>query len=455
MKELAERIGYPMLIQIIIECWNELLLLLLIVIMQIGKHRDRSDELVSKVNIPLTNELIFFYAAILFYNFANIITLFYEGHDSPDSYYVMRIGVFVYYLVGAIQTVFFLYVIKKYIARKNNNKRLENVITGFQLLELPNVLLLIATPFSNALYSFSEKNEYLRSWGYYVWQGITILTFLFIGAVAVLYRKQTDGFMKRVIAVAFLFPIIGFLLSMISSEFNFNNIMVSVAELLLFMLYEQNKTDVTLRYGYELERAKTELAETRINLMQAQIKPHFINNAMIAVQEVCYTEPERAAELIGHFAKYLRNNINASTNGSPVDFMDEVQAIKEYLAIEYADTTKKFSFEYELGCSAFKVPALSIEPFAENAVKHGIDRYSADSRVILRSYEDDNAYHIEVRDNGKGFDMNPETLGKGGIGFKNAEDRLRLLCGGSIEIKRDDGWTVVEILIPKTRSESK
>ena len=183
--------------------------------------------------------------------------------------------------------------------------------------------------------------------------------------------------------------------------------------------------------------------------MMAQIKPHFINNALLAVQEVCYTDPEKAAELLGHFAKYLRNNIEATGSESLVPFDDEVGAIKEYLELEYADTSKKFRFDFESEYTDFKLPFLSVEPLAENAVKHGIDRYSEDSRVVLRSYEAEEAYIIEIRDNGVGFDMNAETLGKGGIGLKNARQRLGIMCGGTLEISRLDGWTVARVSLPK------
>ena len=454
MSQLIERIGTTVFVQIILEVWNEIFLLLLIIVMQIGKLRDGSDELVSRVKIPLTDELVVFYSAIFVYNLANIVALVYNGNGSSGAYYIIRTGIFCYYLVGAFLTVFFLDVIKKHIARRNNDKWLETVIIGFQLLEVPNVLLLFATPFTRALYFIDEGNRYNRLWGYYVWQGATIVTFLFIGVVVVLYRRQTDRFIKQMIAIAFLFPMAGFLMSLMSSGFNFNNIMVSVSELLMFMLYEKNKTDVTLKYGYELEKAKTELAEARLTLMQAQIKPHFINNAMIAVQEVCYTDPERAAELIEHFARYLRNNINATSSSLPIEFNDEVQAVKEYLAIEYADTSKRFKFEFDIRCDSFKVPALSIEPLVENAVKHGIDRYSEEGRVILLSYETEDAYHAEIRDNGGGFEMSDETLGKGGIGLKNTEERLRTMCGGRLEIKRSDGWTTAEIIIPKAKEVS-
>jgi signal transduction histidine kinase len=84
----------------------------------------------------------------------------------------------------------------------------------------------------------------------------------------------------------------------------------------------------------------------------------------------------------------------------------------------------------------------------ENAVKHGIDRYDPESCVVLATYPDGDAVCIEVRDSGKGFDLNDETLGKGGIGLKNARVRLEQLCGGSLDICRENGWTVIRIRLP-------
>jgi len=92
---------------------------------------------------------------------------------------------------------------------------------------------------------------------------------------------------------------------------------------------------------------------------------------------------------------------------------------------------------------------LSIEPLAENAIKHGIDRYSKESKIILSSYEGKEEYYIEIKDNGAGFDMNDETLGKGGIGLHNAISRLKLMCDRYMTIERINGWTVVKIMIPK------
>jgi len=64
--ELIERVGLPMFIQLIIEVWNELILLMLTGVMLVGKSQDKHNELMSKTKIPLTNELIIFYLAAFF-----------------------------------------------------------------------------------------------------------------------------------------------------------------------------------------------------------------------------------------------------------------------------------------------------------------------------------------------------------------------------------------------------
>ena len=54
MNDLIERLGIPVFMQMTIECWNELFLLLLIIVMQVSKFKDKFDELASRVKIPLT-----------------------------------------------------------------------------------------------------------------------------------------------------------------------------------------------------------------------------------------------------------------------------------------------------------------------------------------------------------------------------------------------------------------
>ena len=219
-----------------------------------------------------------------------------------------------------------------------------------------------------------------------------------------------------------------------------------VVALSLFVYYCYLATVHQGKVDAALHKRELELEQSKLNLLMTQIKPHFINNSLKAAQDLCYEDPEKAAELINHFSLYLRNNIEASDN-MLVPFDKEIAAVKEYLTLEYADTSKVFKTEFRLDHTDFELPSLSVEPLVENAVKHGIDRYSDRSEVKIVSYKQGDNVFVEIKDNGKGFDMNKETLGKGGIGLKNAAKRLELLCGGELTIDRVDGWTIVRIRI--------
>jgi len=441
MTELIKRIGIPKFIQIVIEGWNEIFLVLLTIVMQVSKLRDMSDELASKVKIPLTNELVIFYSAIFAYNLANIITLVYGGHDSAVSYYVMRIGVFCYYLIGAFQTMFFLEVIKTYIAKKNHDNRLERVITGFQLLEVPSLVLLLITPFTKALYYFDAYNEYYRSWGYYVWQGITIMTFVVIGTIMFLYQKKTDIFIKRIITVAVVFPMLGLVMSTISTSFNFNNIMVSIAELLMFMLYEKNKTEVTIRNAYELEKSKQELEQSKVRLLVAQIQPHFIYNSLMALQSKCINNPV-VYEGIKNFGDYLRSNFTAMTDNELIPFEEELKCIKAYLQLERLNFGDKMKVVYDLEINSFMLPALCVEPLVENAVRYGIGTYAKGGTVQIIVRDETDYIEIEVRDDGSGGNkLTDAQKNRKSIGLENVRLRLKASGMGELILSQDETGT--------------
>ena len=453
MSELIDRIGALTFLQVAIEGWNEIFLLILISIMLIGVRRDKADELVRKVKIPLTNELILFFTATFVYNFCNIIDLCFGGMPTFASYWCIRIGVFGYYASGEFQTLLFLQVIKKYISEKSGNL-LKKTMFAFELLQIPNILLLLLTPFTNALYYIDMNNDYNRSWGYWIWQAVTILTFVFIGIVIIAKWRDISSYLKRIIITATIFPMTALVISPFIPAGSLNNIMVAVTALIMFIIYEKNNTEITLKFAYELERAKTELAESRLTMMLAQIKPHFIYNSMNAIMELCYTEPELAAETIAHFSDYLRGKLNAFDSKELSWFDDELILIKEYLSIEYADRNKVFRMEYDLACTDFRLPALTVQPLVENAVKHGIDRYSADSLVQLITYEDEQSIYIGVTDNATA-EQGDDTLfaESRGIGLNNARERLQMLCGGDISVTHSENGTSVLVTIPKTEQE--
>lgn len=199
-----------------------------------------------------------------------------------------------------------------------------------------------------------------------------------------------------------------------------------------------------------LYKREIELEKNRVASMITQIKPHFINNSMNAIRELCYIDPEKAADTIGHFSNYLQFNIEAIDREVPIPFYKEIDLVKEYVSLEYADSNKKFKVEYDLNCTGFLLPALTVQPLVENAIKHGIDRYSDKSLMRIISYEGENDAYIRVVDNGSyEGDDGGELAHKRSIGLQNVSERVRLMCGGDVTIEHTDEGTTAKIRIPK------
>ncbi len=456
MSELIDRIGALKFLQVAIEGWNEIFLLILISIMLIGVRRDKADELVRKVKIPLTNELILFFTATFVYNFCNIIDLCFGGMPTFASYWCIRVGVFGYYASGEFQTLLFLRVIKKYLAEKPETPLLKKTVFTFELLQIPNILLLLVTPFTNVLYYIDTNNNYNRSWGYWIWQAFTILTFVFIGVVIIAKWRNISNYLKRIIITATIFPMIALVTSPFISVVSLNNIMVAITALIMFIIYEKNKTEITLNFAYELEKAKTELAESKSQTLMAQIQPHFINNSLMAIRARCFDYPE-IYESITDFSRYLRSNFEALGNTRLILFEQEMDNIEAYLSLEKANFGDRLNVCYEIAFDDFLVPALSVQPLVENAVRHGVGTYDNGGTVTISVRREESCIIIEVQDDGSGRkDITEQQNKRRGIGIENVRKRLKHMTDGKLEIISGEHGTVARITItdPQLKKES-
>ena len=99
------------------------------------------------------------------------------------------------------------------------------------------------------------------------------------------------------------------------------------------------------------------------------------------------------------------------------------------------------------------MPPLTLEPIAENAVRHGVRGNSDGSgKVVIGTRETPDHYEITITDTGPGFDpeKQPKDPGRSHIGLQNVRDRLAQMCGGALNIASAPGkGTCVTISIPK------
>lgn len=205
----------------------------------------------------------------------------------------------------------------------------------------------------------------------------------------------------------------------------------------------------------ELEAAKLRLMlqETERNLMLSQIRPHFLYNALVAIQVLCRQDPEKAETAVFDFAQYLRANMSFMTSQEPIPFEKELDHIRHYAAIEKLRFQERLTVIYNINVIDFDVPPLTIQPLVENAIKHGASKKIHGGWVKLETYETENEYQIYVIDNGPGFDV--ATLDKkqkeGSCGIHNITLRLKEMMNAEISFRTETGCgTVVLVKIPRT-----
>ena len=207
-------------------------------------------------------------------------------------------------------------------------------------------------------------------------------------------------------------------------------------------------------YGFVLSdqieqdrRRQLEIANQRASIMVLQMRPHFIYNTMTSIYCLCDQDPQLARQVVMDFTTYLRKNFTAVASPAPIPFSSELEHIRAYLAVEKALYEESLIVDYDTPHTRFRVPPLTLQPIVENAVKHGRDPYAGPFRISIRTRKTDSGSEIAVIDNGRGFDSADDNGPH--IALKNIQERLEIMCGGSLAIAPNDGGgTVVTVTIP-------
>ena len=192
-----------------------------------------------------------------------------------------------------------------------------------------------------------------------------------------------------------------------------------------------------------------QLTESRVSTMMSQIRPHFIYNTLGSIEQLCNIDPPKAGELVHNFAKYLRGNFGELDNPKPILMSQEMEHVRHYISIEnvrFPDMT----FSFEMNSDDFHIPALTIQPIVENAIKHGLMKLQKGGTIRVVSYETATHYCVTVEDDGVGFATDVLLDERKHVGIRNIRGRLKAMVNGTLEIESTQGvGTKVLIMIPK------
>ncbi len=209
---------------------------------------------------------------------------------------------------------------------------------------------------------------------------------------------------------------------------------------------------IWLHMKFVREHEKALMAEQRIQIMMSQIQPHFLYNTLSTIQALCRTDPEKASVVTERFGTYLRKNLESLSQTELIPVTKELEHTKIYSEIENV-RFDNIRVEYDTPATDFMIPALSIQPLVENAIRHGV-RIRENGIVKVSTVKVANGYEIIVEDNGRGFDTSAiETADNTHIGLRNVRERIKKMCGGTFQIESTENvGTKITLHIPNQKA---
>ncbi|PBQ31129.1 hypothetical protein CNR22_04905 [Sphingobacteriaceae bacterium] len=177
-------------------------------------------------------------------------------------------------------------------------------------------------------------------------------------------------------------------------------------------------TFITVRYRFqnyrrkaeERERTQRQMAELKLQAIQAQMNPHFVFNSLNSIKYYLSINDQKNADLyIDHFSKLLRNFLESGSK-SFITIENEIQIITSYLELEKQRMNPSFDFSISVteNVESMLIPTHLIQPFVENAIKHGINHSSKKCKIDIAMVLENNSIICTIEDDGIGRERSLE-----------------------------------------------
>lgn len=182
----------------------------------------------------------------------------------------------------------------------------------------------------------------------------------------------------------------------------------------------------------ELKASQLEarLAQAQLEVLKAQLHPHFLFNTLHAISALMHRDVEAADRMLSRLSDLLRLTLeNAGVQAVPLQ--QELDFLQRYVEIEQARFGERLTVRMDIEPETLdaQVPNLLLQPLVENAIRHGIASRSSAGEIHIRALRRDGALHLEVLDNGPGLPEGWEANLKEGVGLSNTRARLEQLFG--------------------------
>jgi hypothetical protein len=181
------------------------------------------------------------------------------------------------------------------------------------------------------------------------------------------------------------------------------------------------------------------IAQLELNSLRAQMHPHFIFNSLNSIKSfIAENEPRTATRYLNKFSQLIRSILNNSQHAR-IDLRSELHALKLYLELEQMRFEKSFDLSIDIDPTIDQdevtIPPMILQPYAENAIWHGLMHKEGERRLIISISKEDDGLKAIIKDNGIG------------------REAARALKSKSATKHRSLGMKITEEILQRTRSD--
>ncbi len=211
------------------------------------------------------------------------------------------------------------------------------------------------------------------------------------------------------------------------------------------------------------QQAKENLLQSKLTAIRSQMNPHFLYNVLNTVQGLVYANKKsEASEMLGNFSDLMRKTLQESDK-TEVVMKDEIDSLQLYLELEKKRFEKDFEFVIDvdetIDITEVYIPSMFIQPFAENAIKHGLlHKQLGIKKLCIKIFQQENNLMIHIDDNGIGRKQSAiinqnKKIQSTGFAIKGVEDRIDIYNEMnkekiSFEIIDKEEGTLVKLILP-------
>lgn len=311
-----------------------------------------------------------------------------------------------------------------------------------------NALIHMSAFFSGVCFRLDENGEFTREpLGYtsFVVSALLILYMVYVGFRDFYKNHKQDMVFPIFVSGIIVVAVIADMKTSFGATVTF--LMVSMVSACVFYY-------IWMHQKFVAEHEKAMETGQRVQIMMSQIQPHFLFNTLSTVQALCRIDPEKASKTLESFGIYLRQNINSLDQPDLIPFEKEMEHVRIYVSIEEI-RFPSIEVTYDLKDVDFEIPALTVQPLVENAIRHGV-RIRDHGKIHVETKRSSRHHVIIISDNGKGFDPSAvDHENETHIGLRNVKERVQTMCFGTMDINSViDKGTRITIKIPIEEGEA-